>query len=111
MIPDVMAREVGWVQQIETAPYFAHAQFSDPATILALPAPSSEFPFVVATWRYARAVALAGQGDIAAASQEAKLLADIGTSADFTMLTAWAVPAADVIKVAAFVAQGRIARA
>ena len=36
---DEVTREVPWVQPIMAAPYFAHAQFSDAATILALPAP------------------------------------------------------------------------
>ena len=28
-IPDEVAREIGWIQAIKAAPYFAHAQFSD----------------------------------------------------------------------------------
>jgi hypothetical protein len=50
---DAVAREVGWVQAIKTAPYTAHAQFSPPEAVLALPEPAGGFPFVEASWRYA----------------------------------------------------------
>jgi tetratricopeptide (TPR) repeat protein len=36
VIPDAVAREIGAVQPIKQAPYFAHAQFGDPAAVLAL---------------------------------------------------------------------------
>jgi hypothetical protein len=36
-------REVPWSQPIAAAPYVAHVQFSSPDTILALPAPASDF--------------------------------------------------------------------
>ena len=49
------------VQPVKAAPYFAHAQFSTPETILALPDPGDDIPYVKAMWRYARGVALAAQ--------------------------------------------------
>src|SRR5215831_19943745 len=70
-IPDAMAEKVGWVQAIKTAPYFAHAQFSTPEAILALPDPGDKFPLVKAMWHYARGVSLAAQGRIEPAQQEA----------------------------------------
>src|SRR3712207_7587990 len=42
--------------------YTAHAQFSAPDRILALPDPGDSFPFVKGFWHYARGVALARQG-------------------------------------------------
>src|SRR6185503_8282857 len=39
LIPDEAARGIALVQPVKAAPYFAHAQFSSPETILALPDP------------------------------------------------------------------------
>jgi tetratricopeptide (TPR) repeat protein len=111
VMSDAIAREVGWVQAIKTAPYFAHAQFTDPDKILALPAPAEEFPFVKASWHYARGVAQAARGDLDGARQEEKALADLAAMSDFAMLNAWGVPAADVIIIAREVILGRIAQA
>jgi predicted Zn-dependent protease len=99
------------VQAIKTAPYFAHARFSDPATILALPEPPAEFPFVRASWRYARAVAHVARGDAGAARAEERELAAIAAGADFAGLAAWGVPAADVVGIAREVVEGRLAMA
>jgi tetratricopeptide (TPR) repeat protein len=110
IISDAIAREIGAVQPIKQAPYFAHAQFSDPATILALPEPADEFPFLKASWHYARVLAQIERGDLTEAKAEAKALADLAAG-DFTKLTAWAVPAPDVVAIAREVANGRLARA
>ena len=47
--------------------HFAHAQFSTPETILALPDPGDAIPYVKAIWLYTRGVALAARGDFAGA--------------------------------------------
>ena len=39
LIPDEAARDIAMVHPVKAAPYFAHAQFSAPETILALPDP------------------------------------------------------------------------
>jgi tetratricopeptide (TPR) repeat protein len=111
VMSDAIAREVGWVQAIKTAPYFAHAQFTDPDKVLALPAPAEEFPFVKASWRYARGVAQVARGDLDGARQEEKALAALAATGDFAMLNAWGVPAADVVTIAREVVLGRIAQA
>src|SRR5215471_126216 len=59
VVSDAAAKNIAWVQPIKAAPYFAHAQFSDANTILSLPAPGEDFPYVRAMWHYARAVGLA----------------------------------------------------
>ena len=66
VVSDAIAHEVGWVQAIKAAPYFAQAQFGEPDKVLALPAPL-EFPFVTASWYYARALARIGNGDLSGA--------------------------------------------
>jgi tetratricopeptide (TPR) repeat protein len=54
LIPDEVARGR---QPVKAAPYFAHAQFSTPETILALPDPGDAIPYVKAMWLYTRGVA------------------------------------------------------
>jgi tetratricopeptide (TPR) repeat protein len=110
-IPDEVAGSIGWVQVILPAPYFAHAQFSDPDTILALADPGDTFPFVRAMWHYSRGVAQAAKGDLEAARSEAARIAEIGQTGDFSMLLDWYVPAPDVLELARHVLEGRIAQA
>ena len=110
-IPDEMARAVGATQPLKAAPLFAHAQFSAPETVLALPKPNDDFPYLQAMWHYARAAAYTAQGNIAAAKAEAEAIAAIGGSADFSGVAAWGVPAADIVELAHHVLLGRIAQA
>jgi tetratricopeptide (TPR) repeat protein len=110
-IPNDVAAEVGWIQAILPAPYFAHAQYSPPEVVLGLADPGDEFPFVKAMWHYARGVAHAAKGDIDAAHAEAAHIAEINQTADFEMLLAWAVPAPDLLRIARHVLEGRIAQA
>ena len=110
-IPDQVAGEVGWIQVILPAPYFAHAQFSPPDVVLGLEDPGATFPFVQAMWHYARGVAQAAKGELDAARAEAARIAEINQTADFEMLLAWAVPAPDVLRIARHVLEGRIAQA
>src|ERR1700751_3866623 len=63
LIPDEIARGIAMVQPVKAAPYFAHAQFSAPETILALPDPGDAIPYVKAIWLYTRGVALASKQD------------------------------------------------
>jgi tetratricopeptide (TPR) repeat protein len=111
LIPDAAAKMVAFVQPIRQAPYFAHAQFSTPELILALPAPDQELPFVKAAWHYARGAALAKQGDAAGANTEIAAIAAIERSTDFSLLTAAGIPANNVLKIAQHVIEGRIAQA
>jgi tetratricopeptide (TPR) repeat protein len=109
-IPTDVAAEVGWIQIILPAPYFAHAQFSAPDVVLGLEDPGDTFPYVKAMWHYARGVVYTAKGDLGAARAEAARIADINQSADFEMLLAWAVPAPDVLRLARHVLEGRIAQ-
>ena len=107
----VRPRHAAWVQPIKAAPIFAHAQFSEPDMVLALPAPSDVFPYVKAMWHYARGVALAAQGDMAAAQGEADAIAQLVQTADFTPLTSAGVPATEVLQLARHIVLARIAQA
>ncbi len=75
---------IPWVQLIDGAPYFAHAQFSAPATILALPDPGERLPFVKAAWHHARGVAQAERGDAQAARAEIDSLQALAEDRDWT---------------------------
>jgi tetratricopeptide (TPR) repeat protein len=111
LIPDEVARGIALVQPVKAAPYFAHAQFSSPDTILALPDPGDAIPYVKATWHYARGVAHAAKRDYAAAMAEANAIETLEHTADFSLLKAGGVPAQDLLKLARTVIQGRIAQA
>jgi len=111
LIPDEVARGIALVQPVKAAPYFAHAQFSSPDTILALPDPGDAVPYVKAMWHYARGVAQASRGDFAASLAEANAIEMVERNADFSLLKTSGVPAQDVLKLARAVIQGRIAQA
>lgn len=64
IVSDAAAKNIAWVQPIKAASYFAHAQFSDAKTTLALADPGEDFPYVRAMWHYARAVGLANAGNV-----------------------------------------------
>ena len=106
-----VARTVLLLQPVKAAPYFAHARFSDAATILALPDPGADFPYIRAIWRYARGVAQAQRGDAAGAGTELAEIERITASTDFKAFDAWKIPAKDVTRIAAHVLRARIAQA
>jgi tetratricopeptide (TPR) repeat protein len=110
-IPDEIARVVPWIQAVKAAPLFAHAQFSAPETVLALPSPGDEFPHLKAMWHYARGTAHAAAGDAKTARGEAEAIAAIGRSADFSGLTSGGVPAPALLELARHVVLARAAQA
>jgi tetratricopeptide (TPR) repeat protein len=110
LIPDEVARAIALVQPVKAAPYFAHALFSPPATVLALPDPGDTIPYVQAMWHYARGIAQVAKGDFAAAGDEANAIKAL-EGGDFAVLKASGVPAADVLALARTVIEARIAQA
>jgi tetratricopeptide (TPR) repeat protein len=97
------------MQPVKAAPYTTHAQFADPAAILALPAASTDLLLVDAMYHYARAVAYAQMKDEANAKREMEALAKMENSADFKPFADWGVPAREIIQTARLVAAGRLA--
>ena len=110
VIPDDAAREIPLLQPVKAAPYFEHAQFSDVATVLALPDPGASFPYLRAAWRYARGVAQARSGNTAAATEELAEIDRIIASADFKAFEEWKIPAKDVARISSRVLRARIAQ-
>jgi tetratricopeptide (TPR) repeat protein len=104
------ARAIPMAQPIAVAHYYAHAQFSPPATVLALPAPGDDLPFVQAMWHYARGVAYAADKNVSAAKEEAAAIERL-KARDFSALTAVGIPAPDILDLARQVVLGRIALA
>jgi tetratricopeptide (TPR) repeat protein len=111
LIPDEAARGIAMVQPVKAAPYFAHAQFSSPETILALPDPGDTIPYVKAMWLYARGVALAARGDFAGAAAAADSIETIERTADFKLLKESNIPAQEVLRIARTLVLARVAQA
>ena len=110
LIPDEAARGIAMVQPVKAAPYFAHAQFSTPETILALPDPDDAIPYVKAMWLYVRGVALAANRDFAGATAAASAIETIERTADFKLLKDSGVPAQEVLRIARTVILARVAQ-
>jgi tetratricopeptide (TPR) repeat protein len=110
-VSEDVAAEVGWIQAILSAPYFAHAQFSAPETALAVADPGDRFPMIKAMWHYMRGVAYMAKGELEEAKREAALIAEINAANDFQFLLDWTVPAPDLLRIARHVLEGRIAQA
>jgi tetratricopeptide (TPR) repeat protein len=111
VVTDRAKREVPWTQPIAAAPYAAHARFSPAETVLALPAPGGDFPFVRAMWHYARGVAFARQGNAEGARAETAAIGELARSAAIAALPAQGVPGPDVLAIAERIIEARIAQA
>lgn len=111
VMSDEVAKQVSWIEAIKQAPYFAHARFSPPETVLALPAPSDAFPYVQVSWRYARVLARTAQGDLDAAAEELQELASLSERVDHEHLAKGLVPSEPVVAIAGKVAEARLAQA
>lgn len=110
-ISEEAVRQVPWAQPIKAAPYFSHAQFSEPDIVLALPDPGAGLPYVRALWHYARGIALAEMHDATAARAEAEAIGAIIADPAIAELEGNAVPAGAVLRIARLVVQGRAEQA
>ena len=110
LIPDEAARGIAMVQPVKAAPYFAHALFSSPETIIALPDPGDTIPYVKAMWLYARGVALAARRDFASAAAAADAIGTLEHTADFKLLKESNIPAQDVLRIAQTLILARVAQ-
>jgi tetratricopeptide (TPR) repeat protein len=98
-------------QPVASAPYLAHARFSAPEAVLALPAPAGDFPFIRAHWHYARGEALARLGRVAEARAEAAEIARLEGAPAVAALPAEGVPAPAVLGIARRIVEARAAQA
>lgn len=112
LIPDEAKRDAAaLVQPVAAAPYVAHARFTTPDAVLALPPPAAEFPFIRGHWHYARGEALARLGRAADARVEAAAIAKLESSPAVATLAAEGVPAPAVLGIARRIVEGRAAQA
>jgi tetratricopeptide (TPR) repeat protein len=110
-VPVEVVRQFAIMQPIKAAPYTTHVQFSDPDTILKLPAPPPDLVVVAAMHHYARALAFAAKKDTPSAQQEIAALARLERESDFKPFEEWLLPAKEIVQTARLVAQGRLADA
>lgn len=110
LVTDDIARQFPIAQPLRVAPYFAHAQFSNPDTILAIPAPAGDLPYVKGIWHYARGVAFAVKGDADSAQKEADEIERLQQSGDFTGVNEARVPAQDALQIAGHIVEARVAQ-
>jgi tetratricopeptide (TPR) repeat protein len=112
LIPEEAKRALpGLAQPVASAPYVAHARFSAPEAVLALPAPAEEFPFIRAHWHYARGEALARLGRAEDAQREAAAIEALGKAPAIATLAEQGVPAAEVVGIARRIVAARAAQA
>lgn len=111
IVSDQAAEAAPWVQPIKAAPFYTHAQFSAPETLLALPDPGDRLPYVKAAWHYARGVGGVTGGDEKGAAREAAAIARLREHTDWSALNTAGVPASDVLDITHRVLRARIARA
>jgi tetratricopeptide (TPR) repeat protein len=111
IIPDRVAIKLPRAHLAKAAPYFAHAQFSTPETILALPDPGDTMPYVKAMWHYARGLAEVARGNPSAAAAEADAISALQQATDFRPYQAARVPAQDLFKLAETLVRGRVTQA
>lgn len=111
LVTDDTARAFAIAQPVKAAPYFAHAQFSRPETILAIQKPSGDLPYVEGLWHYARGAAFVARGDMESARKEQAAIDRIRQSGDFEDLTTAGIPANEVLQIASHVIHARIAQA
>src|SRR2546421_1163307 len=109
-IPDAVAKAVPLVVPMKAGPYFAHAQFSDLPTVLALGDPGADLPYLQVAWRYARGIAFAQSGNHEAARTQVAEIDRLVTTSDYTAFDAWGIPAKDVGRIASHVVRARIAQ-
>jgi len=111
IVSDRTKREVPWTQPIAAAPYNAHARFSKPEDVMALPEPGAGFPLVVGAWHYARGVALVRLGRVDEARQETAAIGDLAKTPEIQALPALGVPGPAVLTIAMQEIEARIAQA
>jgi len=109
-IPIEVTKQFAILQPVKAAPYTTHAQFSDAATILALPPAPEDLALVKTMYHYARAIAHAQMKDAAKAKAEIAQLEKL-EQRDFKEFADWGIPAKEIVQTARLVATGRLADA
>jgi tetratricopeptide (TPR) repeat protein len=104
-----MTSTAPWVALIKPAPYYAHAQFSPAADIIALPEPMDVDSVSKAGWHYARGVAFAELGELDKAKAEAQRIEALLAQEDIAAFEAAFVPASSILTISIRTVEARIA--
>jgi tetratricopeptide (TPR) repeat protein len=110
ILDPTISSQIGWVQAVNAAPYFAAAQFATPTEILAMRAPDARLPYPTAMRHYARAVAYANQRNRAGFDRELGELGELEAlrkSGNFKTMVDQGVPVTELLSLADAVARGR----
>ena len=102
-----ISSQIGWIQAVNAAPYFAAAQFASPAQILAMQPVDAKLPYPNAMRHFARAVAYANQRNRSGFEREIGALNAARETGDFKMMIDQGVPAKDLLQLAETVARAR----
>lgn len=111
LLDPTISSQIGWIQAVNAAPFFAAAQFATPAQILTMSAPDKRLPYPTAMRHYARAIAYANMRNRAGFDRELGALGKARASGDFKSMIDQGVPAADLLALAETVAKARWASA
>lgn len=99
------------VEFFKTIPILTLVQFGQWDEIMAEPEPPAQLDYSHAMWHYARGVARANQGDIAAAMKERAKLSDVKDSVQISFLDSADYPASLLLNIADDLLLGEIAMA
>jgi len=106
-----MIEQFPGVEFFHTIPLLSLTRFGRWDEIMARPAPAENLEFSTAIWHYARATALAREGDLAAARAERALLVPHLDSDTIHTIDSVDYPASQVLSIADHLVQGEIALA
>ena len=106
-----VSSQIGWIQAVNAAPYFAAAQYASPAQILAMRPVDSRLPYPNAMRHYARAIAYANQRDRIGFNREIGKLHAMQKAGDFKIMIEQGVPANELLQLAETMARARWAYA
>jgi len=108
-VPVDMATQVGSLQSFLLTPLYALVRFGRWQEVLTTPPPSSEMPFMMGNWHYARGVAFAARGQLGRADEELQALEKIAAMPEMESLMVNNASAAHVLKLAAAIVAGETA--
>ncbi len=103
------AAQLGWVQAIYAAPYFATSQFASAAEVLAMPEPDPRLGYVQGIRHYVRAVAYAQQNNQRGFDAELTALKRLRSSDLLKPMVEQGMPAPELLTLAEHVALGKAA--
>ncbi len=110
LIPFAAMDGAPWMEPIKQAAYFAWAQFGEDDDVLSLDDPGMDYPYIKASWHYARGLVHARNGDNAAVLAEADAVSALQGNEKLAALEEGRIPTADVLTIAENTLRARAAQ-